>query len=160
MRISRAVGLLIVVIAVFAGGWGLGTHGNGPTAADARDPFNPPRVQLADFKCYQILGGGNPPHRIGQLETQFGIEQNVAVNEAELLCTVATKANVVPTPNAVPNNADHLKCYNIPGTNKDAPNVRVHTEGQFGPEDFEVGPPKLICVPTTKTVLPTPTPSR
>jgi hypothetical protein len=156
MRISRIVGLLIIILIVFVAGWGLGSK----TEAQQPQPFDPPDVELADFKCYQVLGGGNPPYRIGQLETQFGIETDVNVNEAELLCTVATKANVVPTPNPTPRNAQHLKCYNIPGTNKDAPGVRVSTTGQFGTEEFEVGPPKLICVPTTKTVLPTPTPSR
>jgi hypothetical protein len=142
----RVTGLVLFIVAVFAAGWVLRGGGGTDTAVAQQN------VRLADFKCYQALGGGNPPNVV-DLTTQFGFEDDVQVNEAEVICTVTEKIVVSGPTFREPPQAEHLKCYNIPGTRADAPNVTVETETQFGTETFTVGPPKLLCVPSTKEVI-------
>jgi hypothetical protein len=143
VKAYRVTSVFLLVAVVFAAGWVLRGGGSSDTAVAEQS------VRLADFKCYQALGGGNPPNVV-DLTTQFGFEDDVQVNEVEVICTITEKTVVSGPTFPEPRQAEHLKCYNIPGTRANAPGVTVETETQFGTETFTVGPPKLLCVPSTQ----------
>jgi hypothetical protein len=146
-RIPRAplIGLVLLGLAVALAVPGLGQGGAKPAAAQPLTPH---------YECYDIPGAAPTPAAVVKLETQFGVENEVAVGPATKLCLPAAK-NVPPIPN-VP----HLKCYNIDGER--APHG-VQLTTQFGLQyEVELGKAKLLCAPAIKTVVsppePTPTP--
>ncbi|MBI2912340.1 MAG: hypothetical protein HYY03_00285, partial [Chloroflexi bacterium] len=102
------------------------------------------------LKCYAIQNGNDPP-QVVNLITQFGVEKNVAVGQARLLCVAAQKQVLLPTPGQIGHAPPpvHWKCYDITGP---APNKIVNLQTQFGIEEqVPVGQPKLLCAPALKT---------
>jgi hypothetical protein len=90
-----------------------------------------------------------PPH-IVDLRDQFGLQEDVRVTAAELLCAPALKTfDGVTTGDLT---APHLKCYVI---SRDRAPLRqpVRLDDQFGPEFVEVMEPQLLCQEAEKTVL-------
>jgi len=98
------------------------------------------------LKCYDIVG--NAPGSIVDLRTQFGVESNLRVGQARMLCAVALKT-VVPDPlTGVPPPSPHYTCYSIAGP---PPGAVVDLETQFGLEPgVTVGQARFKCVPTIK----------
>ena len=101
-----------------------------------------------DLKCYTIAAQ-DPPH-IVNLETQFGIENNVAVGQATLLCVPAAMTIVPALPAPTPPPPDrHWECFNITGS--DLPDVVDLTTTEFPPENgVPVGAPTKLCAPALK----------
>ncbi|MDO8613598.1 MAG: hypothetical protein Q7R32_12375 [Dehalococcoidia bacterium] len=131
--------------------------GNGGTkllteeeAAQARHGVLPaePIPPRQDYRCYDIVG--DDPPDIVNLETQFGLEKNVAVGQAVFLCPPVVKNGEGDLPD-VQDIFPHLKCYQIAGDNP--PDV-VKLTTQFGIEPrVPVGMAKLLCAPALKQVL-------
>ena len=98
---------------------------------------------VVNTECYDIVG--DDPPNVVNLETQFGLEENVEVGQATLLCPPALmddEGNL---------EAPHLKCYDIVG--QDPPDV-VNLETQFGSEEnVQVGQGRLLCAPALKEVV-------
>jgi len=141
MRMLRTPvgGLFLLGLAVALAFLVIGQGGARPAAAQPTTPH---------YECYDILGS-DPPDNV-MLQTQFGIEPDVAVGQATKLCLPAAKDS--PDIPDVP----HLKCYNIEGE------AGVHMmvlQTQFGRQaGVAVGRAKLLCVPVLKTVLSPPEP--
>jgi len=98
------------------------------------------------LKCYDIAG--HAPGSIVDLKTQFGVERNLRVGQATMLCAVALKT-VVPDPlTGVPPPDPHYTCYSIAGP---PPGAVVDLETQFGLEPgVTVQQARFKCVPTIK----------
>jgi hypothetical protein len=71
-----------------------------------------------------------------------------------LLCTPADK---LEDPDQIFNPVDHLECYDILSTMLPPPLVNVFN--QFGYELLEVDMADMLCLPSSKTVIETPTPT-
>jgi hypothetical protein len=113
--------------------------GSSPSKVSAQPPPDP------HYKCYDIVGS-DPPDVVS-LQTQFGVEQGVAVGQATKLCLPAGK-NGAPIPPGWP----VLKCYTIAGQN---PHRMARLETQFGVEyGVAVGQATLLCVPAAMTIAP------
>ncbi len=116
--------------------------------------------QVPHYKCYDISDPSDPGPGVSvDLETQFGIEQNVDVGPAIFLCAPAIKTveDGVSQPEGsfdVP----HLKCYDIAGQGP-LPPPHVFLRTQFGDEEVDVLTPQLLCVPALKSFPPPPTPT-
>jgi hypothetical protein len=104
----------------------------------------PAELPETNYECFDII----PPEPLGLdviLQTQFGTEE-VGVGPAKYLCPPALK-NDLGDPTAT-----HLKCYDILGAGD--PEATVDLETQFGiEEDVQVGPGRMMCMPTVKTPL-------
>ncbi len=111
-----------------------------------------PLVPSPHYKCYQIIDPVGPGVVV-DLETQFGLELGIPVENAQLLCAPALKW--FPPGEPVPEGdltEPHLKCYSI-FSQEDPPHI-VDLETQFGLEiGIEVGVAQRLCVPVTKTVV-------
>jgi hypothetical protein len=98
------------------------------------------------LKCYTIAGM-DPPYEV-MLETQFGIENDVDVGPASLLCIPAAMTvggSPAPTP---PPPDRHWECFDIVGS--DPPDV-VSLETEFGVEpSVAVGQATKLCAPALK----------
>jgi hypothetical protein len=105
------------------------------------------------FKCYQAKDLKNPKFvaTTVALSDQFGVNDgNFDVKIPSLFCNPADK-----NAEGILNPADHLACYKVKGpklSKNDRPKVVV--TNQFGTLEVEVQKPFLLCVPSTKTVLP------
>ena len=98
------------------------------------------------LRCFDI--DGPPPGRFVNLETQFGIEENVEVGPARLLCAPTSKELIEPPGPSFPGAEEpHYKCYEITG---DPIGVDVLVETQFGAAGTVVMDPRLLCLPAGK----------
>lgn len=126
---------------------------SGAALAFAAVVASPASAQLDNFKCYKAKDLKNPKF----VATNVDLEDQFAVNDGNfeakkpfLFC------NPVDVNGAGINNAiDHLTCYKIKGP-KLLPNDRPDVEvvNQLGTTQLEAKKPFLLCVPSTKTVLP------
>ena len=102
------------------------------------------------LKCYDILGQDDPPH-IVDLETQFGLEEDVAIGPAKLLCMPTVKTPQTPPgpPSGPLVSSPHYECFEIVDPPPGVPPVALET--QFG---LEPGVPVLtaeyLCAPALK----------
>ena len=102
------------------------------------------------YKCYEILEQQAPQVSPVYIQTQFGIEENVAVGPPTRLCLAAVKNGEGSL--SVPD----VECYQItPPQPSLIPNLNLQT--QFGTQtNVAVGGPKELCVPALKAVYPDP----
>jgi hypothetical protein len=109
-----------------------------------------PLPTVPHYKCYQISGTA-PVVSPVDLETQFGLDEDVSVGPPTRLCLAATKngEGSLTEPD--------VECYQITGQ----PARRsVNLKTQFGSiGSVSVGSPNELCVPVTKAVAPAPAPS-
>jgi hypothetical protein len=138
-------------------------------ASGACQPLPFPRTKsvsqllLDHYKCYQAKPdeGGENARRQVLLEDQFGTE-TVTVKDPQLICTPAVK-NADPTkpvlkfPDDLRNPLDHLVCYSISQRDKEgdregSERLEVTVDNQFGKQPLEVAKPRLLCVPSVKTL--------
>lgn len=108
------------------------------------DPIPPDWPHL---KCYAIAG--HDPNAARRLETQFGIEADVDVGQASMLCIPATKTVPSEPPGPEPPPDRHYECFDIMGDPPAIPPVSLET--QFGFEQgVLVGQPTKLCAPARK----------
>lgn len=89
--------------------------------------------------------------RLVIVDNQFGEEQPLTVEEAELLLVPTQKLEVDGEPTGLqgPEALDHFKCFEV--EEGDDVNVTVTLEDQFGVElVVEVEEPELFCIPVDK----------
>ena len=109
---------------------------------------------LENFKCYKAKDLKAPKFaaQTVTLEDQFG-----AINDGQfeakkpfLFCTPVSVNSV-----AIVNMVDHLTCYKVKGPKLDKldrPSVEV--ANQLGTTKLEAKKPFLLCVPSSKTLIP------
>jgi hypothetical protein len=107
------------------------------------------------WKCYDALAPS--PGVVVNLLDQFRLESDLAVGMGRFLCNPTEKNNEgVPVFKTI-----HLACYELLGSGSgSAPTVSL--DDQFDELDLTevlVTVPELLCVPSVKVIVPTPTPS-
>jgi hypothetical protein len=134
---------------------------------DAAHPLPvPPRdkdvsqLLLDHYQCYDAKPEEKAEQREVLLEDQFG-STKVTLNHPKLICAPAIKdvdaENPVGNfPDDLRNSIDHLVCYEIrerngKGNRDDRHEVLV--DNQFGEQHLTVKQPRLLCLPSLKTVL-------
>jgi ethanolamine utilization microcompartment shell protein EutS len=124
------------------------------------------QILLDHYQCYDAKPGEKVEHREVLLEDQFG-SRTVTLKRPKLICAPVIKDvdpdNPVGTfPDDLRNSIDHLVCYEIherhgkgskheDGHHNDRHEVLV--DNQFGEQHLTVKKPRLLCVPSLKTVL-------
>jgi hypothetical protein len=126
------------------------------------------QLLLDHYKCYQAKpdeGGENTRHQV-LLEDQFG-KETVMVKDPQLICAPAIKnadpgKPVLKFPDDLRNPIDHLVCYSIndgdreggrEGDREGSERRDVLVDNQFGKQPLEVARPRLLCVPSLKTLV-------
>lgn len=108
---------------------------------------------LDHFKCYKAKDLKNPKFEATtvSLSDQFGVNDGMfEVKKPFLFCAPADKNG-----EGIANPVDHLACYKVKGPKLDkADRPSVEVENQLGTLQLEVKKPFLLCVPSTKTVIP------
>jgi hypothetical protein len=107
----------------------------------------PPPLEENHFKCYEVVDPPPPVNLQVILDTQFGIDDEiVTVSQALLFCNPVSKNG-----SEILHPEDHLTCYDIePKMPLDIP---ATAEDQFGVGSSTVRENRLLCVPSTKTLL-------
>ncbi len=107
------------------------------------------------LKCYDIYG--TDPDVVVNLETQFGVEENVEVGPARKLCLAAAKEVIFPIQVPPGPLADlYYECFDISATGHD-PSAVVSVEDQFGfRPSVDVGLAELLCAPALLEGMGTP----
>ncbi len=105
------------------------------------------------FKCYKVKDLKNPKFTktTVALQDQFEINDgNFDVIKPFLLCNPANVDG-----EGIVNQADHLTCYKSKGPKLDPDQrPRVQAFNQLGPLELEAKKAFLLCIPSSKTVLP------
>ncbi len=103
---------------------------------------------LDHYKCYKAKDLKAPKFQATTLalSDQFG-SAAAEVKKPFLLCTPVDKNS-----EGIANLVDHLACYKIKTSNSPAVNVQV--SNQLGNLRLRTGKASLLCVPSTKSVLP------
>ena len=117
------------------------------------------QLLLDHFKCYQARPdeGEKNVRREVLLEDQFG-KETVTVKDPQLICTPVVKnadpgKPVLKFPDDLRNPIDHLVCYSISEGDREGSGRReVTVDNQFGKQPLEVAKPRLLCVPSLKTL--------
>jgi hypothetical protein len=108
---------------------------------------------LDHFKCYKAKDLKNPKFDATTvaLSDQFGVNDGMfEVKKPFLFCNPADKNG-----EGIANPVDHLACYKVKGPKLDkADRPKVEVVNQLGTLQLEVQKPFLLCVPSTKTVIP------
>lgn len=107
-------------------------------------------LESPHLKCYNIFG--QDPGDSVRLKSQFGLEPNVSVGQARMLCTPVKKGVVFPVPHPPPAGplpeSPQYTCYEIGGP---PPGVTATILTQFGNEpNVPIGPPRFLCAPSIK----------
>lgn len=136
----------------------------GLPVTDPQNGFTDPRIDAEaafvalqappeSFKCYKAKDLKDPkftPTTVG-LDDQFGVNDGVfEVKKPFLVCNPASIGG-----SGIANAADHLTCYRIHGpklAKLDRP--RVEVRNQLGTVQLTTTKPFVLCVPSSKTVLP------
>jgi len=108
---------------------------------------------IDDFKCYKAKDLKNPKFAktAVTLEDQFGVNDGeFTTTRPFLLCNPAADVGANPG-----NAEDHLVCYKTKGPKIDREQrPRVEVSDELGVVQLEVVKPQLLCVPSSKRVLP------
>ena len=104
------------------------------------------KCKIDHFLCYEAEGASvDVPV---DLEDQFGFRPGVLVDEPVLFCNPVDKNG-----ERILNSEAHLTCYEIDVESDDDDEEReVLVDNQFGTQTLEVEEPKLLCVPSGKTL--------
>jgi hypothetical protein len=124
------------------------THGRGAFLLGGPQP-PPPSFELDHYKCYQGTDLKNPKlERVSSTLNDQITTEVVLLQKLKYLCTpVDMNGENINDPTA------HLTCYQVKGETL-SPRPQVQLSSQFQASKFELKKPKLLCVPSTKTVLP------
>ena len=112
-----------------------------PTPTPTPGTLNAPHL-----KCYPIANGQDP-QMVVKLETQFGVEHEVVVGQAQRLCVPAVKDPIAPDlpPSGQVLPDPNYECFQITDP---APGFNVVLENQFGiVGPIPVGPATSLCAP-------------
>jgi hypothetical protein len=122
---------------------------DGEGVAGRRFPLPVPTL-LDHYKCYQGRDLRNPQFDSVQIMTddQVVAGATLALERVKFVCVPVSKNG-----EGVINPAAHLTCYLAKGADL-APRPQVQVSSQFQVSRFELKKPKLLCTPSTKTVLP------
>lgn len=105
------------------------------------------------FKCYKVKDLKEPKfaQTTVELADQFGVtDGNFDVTAPFLLCNPAEVDGV-----GIFDEIDHLSCYKIKGPKLErADRPRFEVENHFGQFQLEAKKPFLLCLPSSKTLLP------
>lgn len=116
-------------------------------AAPAHAQFDPAFNNLFCYGMHEQPG--QPPFApvVVDIETQLGLEQQVTVMRAALLCAPAKKTGggVDPLP---PTAVPHFTCYRP--KRGESRNVTVQLTDQFGSGVYTITSRRLLCAPTVK----------
>jgi hypothetical protein len=115
--------------------------------------FTAGAASLDNYKCYKATDLKSPKFvttTLASLDDQFETENGVLVKKPFLLCNPTSKDG-----EGVQNASDHLLCYKVKPS-KLEPRPRVQVVNQLGTHQLEVNKSFVVCVPSTKTVLPAP----
>lgn len=107
--------------------------------------LNPVGIDPEHYQCYTI-GQTAFPTREVRLRDQFGLK-TVKVIAPRFLCTPVSKNGAL-----LADTKSHLVCYQITGGLLAGKKVEI--VNQFGKLEFGVNTANLLCVPSTKRVLP------
>jgi len=135
-------------------------------------------MRIDPYKCYRVKAKDHLPKRVVVVVDQFE-NKRTAVLKPFLLCNPSVRFEEPPpaagtTPTAGPsptrtpltlkNPLDHLVCYKVKDENKPTTQpkftvkkVKIRNEvipGTPVEESFDVLKSELVCLPSTKTVLP------
>ena len=120
---------------------------------DAEAAFLALRPATDSFKCYKAKDLKAPKFAATTvaLQDQFGVNDgSFAVKKPFLVCN-PVGVDGSPTANA----AEHLTCYKIRGPKLDkADRPRIEATNQLGTVQLTATKPYVLCVPSSKTVLP------
>ena len=110
---------------------------------------------LDHYKCYAGKDLDNPPFTqldsvflSDQLST-FSYGETVKVTKLKYVCTPVDKNG-----EGITNPAVHLSCYQIRAADLSPFDVRYEVSTQFQTSRFGVKKGKLLCLPSTKTIIP------
>jgi hypothetical protein len=109
-------------------------------------------AQLENFKCYKARDLSAPRFQSTtvDLADQFPNDGTFAIRKPTMFCTP-----VDLNAGGVDNTLDHFTCYKIKGpmlAQADRPNVEVMND--LGALQLQAKKPRVLCVPSTETVLP------
>jgi endonuclease/exonuclease/phosphatase family metal-dependent hydrolase len=107
--------------------------------------------QLDNFKCYKIKDLKEPKFAkttLASLEDQFASETGAEVKKPFLLCNPVSKDGA-----AIGNAADHLVCYKVKPQKLD-PRPELQAVNQLGTTRLEAKKSFVVCLPSSKTILP------
>jgi uncharacterized repeat protein (TIGR01451 family) len=124
-------------------------EGNGIGEDCTSVPVTPPSPSTEHFQCYNIKPFDASQPKFLQLEDQFGLTKNVAV-EPVALCAPVDK-NFEKGFEGVINETDHLVCYEL--QEKIPVNRLVEIKNQFGVQKMMVLDTQVLCVPSKKKLL-------
>lgn len=108
---------------------------------------------LDNFKCYKAKDLKMPKFtsQTVALEDQFGVNDGTfEAKKPFLFCNPVSVNNA-----SIGNSVDHLTCYKVKGPKLDKtqrPNVQV--ANQLGTIKLQAKKPFLLCVPSSKTIIP------
>jgi hypothetical protein len=108
---------------------------------------------LDHFKCYKAKDLKMPKFAKTSvlLEDQFTVNDGTfEAKKPFLFCNPVDKNS-----EGITNLIDHLTCYKVKGPKLDKtqrPNVQI--DNQFGTQKLQAKKPFLLCLPTTKTIIP------
>jgi hypothetical protein len=105
---------------------------------------------LDNYKCYKAKDLKDPAFasQLVDLDDQFQNENGVDVKKPFLFCNPAEVNG-----GGINNATDHLTCYKIKGGTL-SPRPHVEIDNIFGTARLEVKKGFLLCVPSSKTILP------
>lgn len=128
----------------------------GSTAANAQ--FVPLADPITHYLCYKPKVDKSFPNHgdapIGLVCDQFGCDANGGKPikaKPKLFCNPAYKNGNLGPPNTFRPN-DHLKCYKY--KRKLPTPIHVEVSNQFGMERLFLQKTKMLCVPTSKNIIP------
>lgn len=117
-------------------------------AATPASAANPTGIDPEHYQCYVPTDPVQFGPKSVKLRDQFPPQSEARVLDVAFLCAPVSKNGEL-----LADRVSHLVCYNI-DTAKLPPDRRVLTINQFGRLQFGVGKAALLCVPSTKRVLP------
>ncbi len=115
------------------------------------DPDSQFPKKLDHYKCYDIIKVNVfPGAPLVSLEDQFGVQNNVQIDEPVLFCLPVVKEREGEEPQRIKDKRNHLAIYPITPEGSDK---QISVQDQFGERDLVTRRGVFLCVPTTKQVF-------
>lgn len=112
------------------------------------DPASKFPKGLDHYKCYDVIKVSTfPGTPLVRLEDQFGVQNNVQVDEPVLFCLPVMKERPGEQPQRIKNKRNHLAVYPITPEGSDK---QISVQDQFRERDLVTRNGVFLCVPTTK----------